>query len=266
MTEPLGSRPTEWAGKTYSEITDLAGRDGSILVVPVGSVEQHGHHLPVATDTILVDAVAHLGATRVVDDLPVLVTPPVWTGHSPHHRSLGGTLSLGHEDLLGALEGVAETALENGFDALLFCNGHGGNASLVSSVTGTVGVDHPDVEVLGVTYFHLASSFIDDLRESDVGGMAHAGEFETALMLHLRPELVDTDRMEAEELESEYSHGLHDMFDAGPLTVYREFREYSASGAIGAPELATAEQGERLFERLGDELELVLREAHERVR
>jgi len=264
MNEPLGSRPTEWAGKTYSEITDIADRAGSVLVVPVGSVEQHGPHLPVSTDTLLVDAIAHLGAERVADDVPIIVTPPVWTGHSPHHLSFGGTMSLEHDDLLDVLEGVAQTALDNEFDALLFLNGHGVNASLVSSVTSTVGVEHPDVEILGLTYFHLAASFIDDYRESDIGGMAHAGEFETALMLHLRPALVDTDRMDAEPLTSEYSHGLHDMFDAGPLTVYREFHEYSANGAIGTPELASAEQGERIFERLGDELETVLREAHDR--
>jgi len=265
MDESLGSRETEWASKSYAEITDLAERSGSILLVPVGSVEQHGHHLPVSTDTILVDAVAHLGAKRVSEDLPVLVTPPVWAGHSPHHLSFGGTVSLPHDDLLAVLESVADTALDNGFDALLFLNGHGGNASIVGSATSTVGVDHSDVEVLGLTYFHLAASFIDDIRESDHGGMVHAGEFETSLMLHLRPGLVATDEIEAEPLSGEYSHGLHDMFEAGPLSVYREFREYSASGAIGKPELASAEQGERIFDGLGDELEALLREIHERV-
>jgi creatinine amidohydrolase len=79
-----------WAGQSYEEIVQTADRDGSVVVVPVGSVEQHGHHMPVATDTILVNAVATLGAQRASDD-PVLVTPPVWTGNSPHHiASLDG--------------------------------------------------------------------------------------------------------------------------------------------------------------------------------
>lgn len=263
--ESLGSQPAEWAGKSYAEITDLAAEDGSVLVIPVGSVEQHGPHLPVATDTILADAIAHLGAERVAD-LPTLVTPPVWAGYSPHHLSFGGTLSLDHDTLLGMLESVARTGAENGFDALVFVNGHGGNGSMVESATSTVGVEHPEVEVVGLTYFELAAPFADDLRESDPGGMAHAGEFETALMLHLRPDLVREDRMDATPLEGAYTRGLHDMFEGGPVSVYREFREYAEEGAIGAPELATAEQGERIYDRLGDELETVFREIHDQTR
>ncbi|EMA44834.1 creatininase family protein [Halococcus saccharolyticus] len=262
MSDTIGSHPASWAGKPYREIEELATSDGSVLVVPVGSIEQHGHHLPVATDTILADAVAKAGAEHADDSVPVLLTPPVWAGYSPHHRSFGGTITREHGSLRETLEEIADAALDNGFDALLLLNGHGGNASLIDSAVSTIGVDQPDSEVLGLTYFELAEPFIDEIRESEIGGMAHAGEFETSLMLHLRPELVHDDR-EGTYQEEPYDRSQQDLFVGGPLSVYRPFEDYSPSGAIGDPTLATAEKGARIHDRLGDAMGDLLERIHE---
>ncbi|MCD2204062.1 creatininase family protein [Halobacterium sp. KA-6] len=262
--ESFGSARSDWAGETYENIEAVGEQDGSLLILPIGSIEQHGHHLPVATDTILVDAVAHLGAERVEDDVPVMVTPPFWSGFSPHHMSLGGTITLDFDVMLEAIENIADSALENGFDSLLLLNGHGGNMSLISAAVSTIGDEHGDVEVLGLTYFTLADRFIDDIRESDVGGMSHGGEFETSLMQYLREELVKEEEIEAPMLDEPYELGTHDLLDGGPLAVYREFEEYSHTGAIGAPELASAAKGEEIYQRLGDEMEELLTEIHER--
>ncbi|WP_137286330.1 creatininase family protein [Halorussus salinisoli] len=252
-----------WAGKPYPEIRTVGDRDGSIVVVPVGSVEQHGHHLPVATDSILAEAVGTEGASRAAaDDVPVLVTPPVWTGYSPHHLPFGGTITVEHGTLVTLLEEVADAVLENDFDAVLLLNGHGGNASLIESATSTIGVGHPDTEVLGLTYFDLAETFIDDVRESDPGGMAHGGEFETSLLLDLHPELVREGRIEGSLSDETYQRAAVDLFGTGPLSVYRSFDEYSESGAIGAPELASAEKGAEIFDRLADEVADLLRSIH----
>lgn len=262
--ESIGSQPTAWAGKTYQEVKEIANQDGSVLIIPVGSIEQHGYHMPVSTDTILVDAVAHLAAERVVDDVPILVTPPVWSGYSPHHMPFGGTVTLEHDDMLGIIEELADAALDNGFDSLLLLNGHGGNDSLISSATSTIGTDHPKTEVLGLTYFQLAASFIDNIRDSELGGMGHAGEFETSLMLHLRPELVKEDLMEGTNMDEPYPQGIDDLVAGGPLSVYRDFTEYSDSGAIGDPTLASAEKGEQILDRLCDEVADILSQMHKR--
>lgn len=255
---------TSWAEKTYENILETAASDGSVAIVPVGSVEQHGHHLPVATDTILAEAIAQLGAERVMDkDVPVMVTPPIWTGNSPHHMPFGGTISIGVRGLLDVLERVGDSILENDFDALLYLNGHGGNISTVKDATSVVGDTHPDAEILGLTYFQLAEDFIHEIRDSDIGGMAHAGEFETSLMLHLRRDLVNTEAMEGSYLEESYDRGMKDLVEGGPLSVYRTFEEYSESGAIGDPHLASAEKGGRIYELLGDEMEDLLLEIHE---
>lgn len=256
------SEPT-WAGKTYIEINDLASDSGSIAVVPVGSIEQHGNHLPVATDTILVDAVAKAGAAEVADEIPILVTPPVWGGLSPHHLPFGGTISIPFETLLKLVENIAESLIDNGFDAVLILNGHGGNASLIDAAVTTVGDAHPDVDVLSLSYFRLAEGFIDDVRESQSGGMAHAGEFETSLMLHLRPDLVQTDQLEGTYRAEAYDLGRQDLFDGGALTVFRTYDELTDSGAAGDPELASEEKGEQIFDHVCEELEALLKNIHE---
>ncbi|WP_313693581.1 creatininase family protein [Halorarum halobium] len=263
MAESTSGVGGTWAESSAPEIRRLAERPGSIVVVPVGSVEQHGDHLPVATDAILAGAVAGAAVERVEADVPVIATPVVAPGFSPHHLSFGGTLSLRRETLVRLLTDVAESALDGGFDALLFVNGHRGNDSIVGSVVGSVGAARPDVDVGAVTYFDLAAPFVDDVRRSDVGGMSHGGEFETSLMLHLRPSLVDESRFEVEYRREPHEHGVHDMFESGPLGRYRDFADLSSSGVVGDPSEASAETGDSLFEGLTTELAAVLEELHD---
>lgn len=254
--------PVAWMAKSYQEITAIAEQNGSLLIVPVGSLEQHGYHLPVSTDTLLADAVAHAGAEEVHESVPILVTPAIWSGRSPHHLPFGGTISVETTTLLSLFSEIAETALDNGFDAILFLNGHAGNMPAISSAISDIGDAHPDCEALGLTYFHLAETAVDEIRDSDPGGISHGGEFETSLLLHLYPELVDEERIEGTLRDEPYEHGRQDLFADGPLSVYRTFDEYSQSGAIGAPEYATADKGERLFECVTTELSSLLREIH----
>lgn len=252
-----------WTSLTYREIKERGDEDGSIAIIPVGSVEQHGHHLPVGTDTLLVDSVAGQGVERATDEIPVLVTPPVWSGLSPHHMPFGGTISISVETMIQLLTDIAQSVLENGFDSVLFLNGHGGNASLLDTVVTKIGSAHTDVEILHITYIDLAAPFIDEYRESDTGGMAHGGEFETSLMLHLHPELVRLDRSEAAYLDDPYDLRAGDLFDGGPLSIYRAFSEYSDSGAIGDPDLATEEKGAEIFRGLCDALADLLQDIHQ---
>lgn len=259
----IGEGATSWAGKTYAEVVKLAERDDSILVVPVGSLEQHGYHLPVVTDTVLADAAAQAGAERTSDDIPILVAPPVVVGYSPHHLPFGGTMTLEVDTFISSLREMAQSAVGNGFDSLLFVNGHTGNESLMSSAVSAIGVKHPDVRPYGLTYFRLVAPFIDEIRESDVGGMGHGGEFETSLLLHLRPDLVREDQVTKNYRDEPHDQATQDMFRGGPLNLYRPFTEYSSSGVVGDPTLASAEKGERIYEILGEELEALLTEIHE---
>lgn len=262
MYDTIGRSEHEWAGMTASEVRNLGSTPGSILVIPVGSIEQHGNHLPVVTDSLLVEAMVDAAVERV-SDIPVAVSPTVWSGFSPHHLTFGGTLSLDFENLRAILEDIANTGLENEFDAVLFVNGHGGNGPLISSVVSTVGVD-TDAEVLGTTYFELASEQISELRDSEIGGMAHGGEFETSLMLAVRPDLVgDPSEREGEPLDEQYRWAGQDLLDGGSVGVYRSFDAYSESGAIGVPEAASREKGEQIRSIIAEELASLLSAVHE---
>ena len=237
----VGTSPVEWAGRTAAEIGAIADRDGAVAVVPMGSIEQHGPHLPVATDTILVDAVAIAGAERAAEaDVPVLVTPTAWLGSSPHHMALGGTLTGDVQTLQDGLGDVIEATIDHGFDRVLVVNGHGGNKALVAGIPRILGPEHPTVDVRACTYFELPEpEDVAAVRESDPGGMGHAGEFETALLLHLRPELVDMDAAEPAP-----SGG--DMF--GPSSPVAGYGEMGGTGVAGEPQLATAAAGAQFFE------------------
>ena len=263
MIGDVADSRVSWATRPYSEVREIAGRDGSILVVPVGSLEQHGYHLPTGTDTILVEAVGTRAAERVVPEAPVLLTPPLWIGYSPHHVPFGGTVTADVDTMRETLGAVADAAADNGFDALLVLNGHGGNRPLVSTATRTIGQAHPDLEVLGLTYFELGESFMDDVRDSDSGGMAHGGELETSMMLHLHPELVDEERMEATRWETDYEQAPQDLLGSGPLAVTLDVDAWSESGAMGDVSTVSAEKGERMVEGFVDELEALLRAVHE---
>jgi len=273
--EAMGASPVEWAGRAYTEINDIAGQDGSVLVVPMGSLEQHGPHMPVMTDVYLATSVATAGAEKASKDIPVLVTPPMWVGYSPYHLYWGGSITGEFTHLLQGLQDVAFSGIDAGFDAVFFVNGHGGNGPLKSAAVQTVAasVDSP-VEVLGVTYYYLAEPIIQDLRDSEMGGMSHAGEFETSLMMYLRPELVDEEEIEINVRSTRkggYEHAFQDFFEdeggAGrrnPLAVSQsESKTTRESGVTGDPTVASEEKGEVLFEFLRDELADLLADIHD---
>jgi len=247
--------------KTATEIQEIGQTNGSILVIPVGAMEQHGKHLPVATDTLLVGDLALHGAEAVAN-LPLLVLPPVWTGNSAQHLSFGGTVTVSFDTLRDLLREVAATATANEFDAVLLVNGHVGNRTALDAAVDAIGQENPEVETLGITYFDLAAPFIDGLRESETGGMGHAGEFETSLMLHRFPDLVDGPR-EDTQLAEPYDLGGSDLFEHGPLSVHRTLDAYTDTGVLGHASAGTSERGEEIFTQLCDALAALYTEIHE---
>jgi creatinine amidohydrolase len=194
----------------------------------------------------------------------VAVASPFWSGYSPHHLSLGGTLTGEFSTILDLLCDVAESGLKNGFDALVLVNGHGGNTPLINAAVSEIGSAHPEVEILGLTYFELIADLVETILKSGVGGMAHGGEFETSVMMYLYPELVDIDKMSATYWDEHYELSGDDLVIGGPVSVYRPFEQYSDSGAIGDPEVANADTGKQLFDGVTKTLGNLLIEVHQK--
>lgn len=234
-------------------------RDRTVLVLPIGSVEQHGNHMPLGTDTMLADGLCRAAAERLAPN--VLVLPSPWYGYSPHHMRFAGSITLSAETLTGLVADIVGSVVRHGFRRIVLVNGHGGNASLVGAMAASLGHEHyGKARIAGLTYFHLAAAEIAALRKSRRGGMGHAGEFETAMMQHLRPSLVRIDQAASIYPETGTPYLSTDLVEGSRVSTYLDFADLSPSGTLGDPSLASAEQGERFFTACMESLVQVFRD------
>jgi mycofactocin system creatininase family protein len=213
-----------WPDLSAGEPAD-AGTGGATLLVPVGSVEQHGPHLPLDTDTRVAVAVAQGATARVhaADGARTVWTAPaVAYGASGEHAGFAGTLSIGQAALELVLVELARSAGPE-VGRIVFVNGHGGNLETLDRAVARLVAEGRQV-----------SSWSPRL-----GGDAHAGRTETSLLLALAPHLVRAERAEAGERRP-LRELLGDLRRGG-------LRAVTANGVLGDPAGASAEEGERLF-------------------
>jgi len=171
------SDPLRWA-ETDRE-TLRAALPEAVVLLPVGATEQHGPHLATGTDALLAHAVTERAAALADASRRLIVAPPLPFGSSDHHLPFGGTLSLSPETFLAVLLDLARSIAVQGGRRLVVVNGHGGNTGICQAFAQAAAVRHD----LSVGYF-------DYWRFAETAGPGHAGEFETALVLAVRPELV----------------------------------------------------------------------------
>ena len=215
-----------------------AGRD--TVVVAFGATEQHGHHLPLATDALLGDELAR----RVADELDAFVAPTVRVGCSSHHLAFAGTLSLRDETFAAIVADLVSSFAASGFRRAVLLPSHGGNfaplGSAVAALPDDVGIEVAaltDVSVL-LTIAQLGA----EAHGVPLGdGGLHAGEWETAMMLVIAPELVDMDRAVA-GYTGDPEQAIAGLFAAGVEGV-------SETGVIGDPTEASAAHGEAYWQR-----------------
>jgi mycofactocin precursor peptide peptidase len=193
-----------------------------ILVVPVGSCEQHGPHLPLHTDTVVATALARALAESRRD---CMVSPPLTITASGEHHGFAGTLSIGNSAMADVLIELVRSA--DWSQGVVFVNGHGGNATAMARAADTLAREQRRVLVWW---------------PSVPGGDPHAGHVETSLMLALAPDEVHPDRAVAGPVPTM------------PELVRSGVRPLSASGVLGDPTTASAQEGRRLFDELAAQL------------
>jgi creatinine amidohydrolase len=234
-------------------------RDRTVLLLPIGSVEQHGNHMPLGTDTMLADGLCLAAAERLSPH--VLVLPSPWYGYSPHHMRFPGSITLRGETLAALVADIVGSVVIHGFRRVVLVNGHGGNANLIGVMTASLGSEHyGKARIAGLTYFHLAAEEIVRLRTSRKGGTGHAGEFETAMMQHLRPGLVRIDQATSIYPETGTPYLSTDLVEGSQVSTYQDFADLSPTGTLGDPSLASHEQGERFFTACTESLVQFLRD------
>jgi len=222
------------------------------VLIPLGSCEQHGHHLPVFVDTIQVTAIAEAVEERLREG--VLLLPTLWLGSSHHHLDFSGTVSVLPSLYSGMIKSMTRCILEAGFKRLLFLNGHGGNKVPASQALSELVCENDEADnayLVLSTWWELNPDALNEGMESE--GISHACEYETSLTLALRPDLVALDRIREGKmaLDNEWtkSEGL-----GGRVAVFRRFRRLTAAGSMGRPSSATPEKGNRILETVTSEL------------
>ena len=182
----------------WDELTspEIAALDRNIpVVLLIAATEQHGPHLPLATDRLIGEHFCREVEKRISDE--VLFLPSIAVACSEHHMELSGSLSLTHDTFLRQVEETIASAREHGFHRFLLFNSHGGNQGIAQVWVERFGKRHPECQILSLTWWKLALQDLRELNESGFGGVGHAGEFETSLMLLIAPHLVRKDQFEA---------------------------------------------------------------------
>jgi creatinine amidohydrolase len=235
-----------------------------VVIVSTGHTEQHGHHLPLSTDTLIVEAIAHRVQDQAAQDVFCL---PVWPyGVSTHTREFPGTLNLGGRVFEDFFLAVVDRLVAQGAQMIYFSNGHGGNHSFLVNVVKLAGERHPTC-FIATEWLHTTGPALSTVRESAIGGMGHGGELETSYILHLRPELV---RMEQATIETDFvstPNYTMDWVEGGRLIANPPWTDDTASGIYGDGTLGRAEKGRLwLAAAVAEKLEVLreIREQHAR--
>ena len=242
-----------WTELRSPELAALCEND-AIVLLPVGSIEQHGPHLPVETDSRLAEEVSVRAAGLVSATHAIVVAPTVWTGLSEHHMGFAGTISVSFSTFAAVLKDICETIQRHGFKKLMLVNGHGGNIAALQVLVGELSraLPHP---VKALTYCHLescAQAYADILE--DQTKVHHAGEAETSMMLVVTPDRVDREAM------LNAPNALFDFTSTNRPYKFTRFDEFSKTGVNGITRNANADKGEALLAAGAEAVADVLRQ------
>jgi creatinine amidohydrolase len=241
---------------TTEEIAALDG-ERTLVVLPIGAVEQHGPHLPVLTDALVAEALLARALERRPDDGSVWALPTQAYGKSNEHAGFAGVLALSAQTLAATLLELAAGVATSGLKRLMFLNGHGGNTDVLDYVARDVRAAHGIVCVSAHPFrFGLAAAVVSGAEE---GFGIHAGEAETSTLLALAPELVHEDRFAAELPGVRTS--LRRLSLKGAASFGWLTRDLSESGTIGDPRAATAEKGQAILDAEADLVVELIEEA-----
>ena len=216
-----------------------------VCVVPLGSLEQHGLHLPLWTDTAIISEVARRVEQRLPEQVVLAPVQPI--GHSPRHARFG-CVSLELEAYMELIGNLCRSLAAMRFCRIFLLNGHAGNEAPCRAAMCKLKTEMPDVRIAFASYWTLAAEAFSRIRTSAPGGMGHACEMETSIMLALHPEQVNLARAKDDGTAGQTGYRLLDMLRPQPYYMVRNFDELSATGTLGQPSHASAEKGTQFLD------------------
>jgi len=257
MNERMADDEVEWSRMTAPQLREIAARNGSLAILPVGSLEQHGPHLPVITDTASASAVSVRAARLVVAGpagVPVAVLPGLWLGMSEHHLPFGGTISIDFAAYRGVLEGIVRSLRALGFHRLLIVNGHGGNIDPLAVIARELAVAHA-IPIVVTTPWFLSPERTAAVFESDTAPK-HACEGETSVMMAIAGDIVRSDKLD--EAMQQAPQPVH--APPGFSRFYSFSERAPITGTWGDPRSASPEKGLRFLTIQAEALAEAIRE------
>jgi creatinine amidohydrolase len=217
----------------------------ALVVLPVAATEQHGPHLPLGTDTLIVERVARAAAERARSGWDVLVAPTLPFGSSHHHLPFGGTISMATERYYNSLIDMTTSLIVDGFRRIFLLNGHGGNHEIIQLVARDLALQYP-VNIAAASYWDLGrATLMEHAPEILTSYPGHAGHFETSAIMAIRPDLVQSPLPHRDEDEVQRVAML-----GGPFRAERAGFWTSIAGHTDTPHRASAELGERLLDMI----------------
>lgn len=227
---------------------------GKVILFPIGHTEQHGFHLPLSVDTIIIDAIAK----GTADQAPArsYAMPVMPYGVSTHRSSFAATMNVGGRAFEDFWVAVIDVLVARGFDRFYLMSGHGGNTSFLVNIVKYAGERHRRI-FCATTWLHtsgkIGAAALEKYRTSPIGGMGHACELETAYLLHLRPDLCHMERV-VDEMDFVATPDYYmDWIEGGSLVANPPWDDDTKTGAYGAGSHGTAEKGRLWLESAIDE-------------
>ncbi|MDR3737564.1 MAG: creatininase family protein [Terracidiphilus sp.] len=225
---------------TWKQV-DALPREETLLVLPTAAVEQHGHHLPLATDTLINNLLLGKALAKIEPELAIYALPPVCYGKSNEHIGFPGTLSVSAQTFMAVVRDLGASIAASGFKKVALYNTHGGNTSLVDVMARDL---RAEFGLRTFTLFGSPGAKFEGVSEQERTYGFHAGEIETAFLLHATPELVHTDEYTANYI-ARIDDGAVLKPEGSPANFAWLTRDIAPSGVLGDPTAATAEKGER---------------------
>ncbi|WP_158599102.1 creatininase family protein [Planococcus salinus] len=240
----------KWNEMSREQIGDLAKE--AMVVVPIGATEQHGPHLPVETDNVIIQAVSQQSVEKAGAQIPIVLAPLIPFGFSHHHFLYPGVLSLSIQTLITVLNDLIESVIKSGFTQIFIVNGHGGNDEVIRLAAREMALKYP-VTVGAASYWTVAAeemgAYAKQHQISELPG--HAGQFETSLMLALQPNHVQLEKL---SLASKERHAAGKSAGPGKVMVENTESWKQIDGFTDHPEKAEEQLGRDLLKIISDKV------------
>jgi creatinine amidohydrolase len=243
---------------TWPEIREAVA-ENRVVVLPVGTIEQHGPHLPLATDVLTSGEMSR----RAVESIPgeALLMPTVHYSFNEHHMDFPGTIAIEGETIVRYVTDIGLSLARHGFRKILLVNGHGSNVPFLDVAARNI-TNRSEAICAMVSWWSLIpKELFRELRESEYpGGMAHGCELETSVLLHLRPDLVHMEKA-AKDINFPRTEFFYWDLEGGSPVFFQEwFSRYSKTGTVGDPTKANAAKGEKFVATVVTRMVDLLRE------